>query len=90
VVAPGWSPALLEGTVLGFDDGAGRVYRKVTGVTPSGGSWQVAIATAPGRAVAATAIVSIARRMRLDQDDIPLTFVMPGFMRSGAACVGVP
>lgn len=90
IAAPGWSPDLLQGTVLAFDDGAGRVYRKVTGVTPSGPVWEVAIAAAPGKAFAATAVVSIARRMRLDQDDIPLTFVMPGFMRSGAACVGVP
>jgi hypothetical protein len=34
--------------------------------------------------------VSIARRMRLDTDDITLTFPMRGMMMSGAPCVGVP
>lgn len=90
VVAPGWDPEALAGAVLTVDDGAGRVHRKVTGVTVAGPNWTVAIATAPGRSLAASSVLSIARRMRLDQDDIPLTFLMPGLMRSGAACVGVP
>lgn len=90
VVAPGWAPEQLAGTVLTFDDGAGRVHRKVTSVTPVGATWTIGLAASPGRIIAASARVSIARRMRLDVDDIPLTFLMPGTMRSGAACVGVP
>ncbi len=90
IAARGWSPSLLTGRVVGFDDGGGRIYRKATGVTPSGGNWVVDLSAAPGRAIPTSARLSIVRRMRLDSDDIPLGFPMQGMMRSGAVCVGVP
>lgn len=90
VLVPGWNPALLTGTVLTFADGAGRVHRKITSVTPAGSNWTIGLASSPGRLIAAAARVSIARRVRLDADDIALNFLMPGTMQSGVACVGVP
>ena len=93
LVAPGWSPALLEGRVLTLDDGWGaRVHRKVTGITVDGATWVADIDGSPGRDIAPGARVSITRRMRLDQDDIRLTHVMPamGMMQSGAVAVGAP
>lgn len=90
VKAPSWAPALLIGNVLVLDDGGPRVARKVTGVTVDGSDWIVAIAASPGRIVRAVARSSIARRMRLDSDDIVLNHIMPGRMTSAAVCVGVP
>ena len=91
LVAPGWSPALLDGRVLTLDDGLGRVHRRVTGITVDGAEWVVAIAST-GRVIAPGAKVSITRRMRLDQDDIRMTHLMPAMrmMQSGAVAVGVP
>ena len=90
-MAPGWSPALLDGRVLTLDDGLGRVHRRVTGITVDGAEWVVAIAST-GRVIAPGAKVSITRRMRLDQDDIRMTHLMPAMrmMQSGAVAVGVP
>jgi hypothetical protein len=92
LVAPGWSPGLLTGRVLTLDDGFGRVHRKVTGITVDGADWIVAISGAVGRTVGIMARVSIARRMRLDRDDVQLTHLVPamGLMQSSAAAVGVP
>lgn len=92
VAAPVWDPALLVGQVLTLDDGLPRLHRKVTGVTVDGADWVVSIAGLPGRSVRPDARVSIARRMRLDTDDIQLTHTVPamGMMLSGAACIGVP
>lgn len=90
LVAPVWSPDLLTGRVLTLADGGARVHRKVTAVTVDGADWVCDLSAAPGRLIWSGARVSIARRMRLDTDDITLTFPMPGMMVSGAACVGVP
>lgn len=92
LVAPAWSPALLIDRVLMLDDGLGRVFRKVTGITVDGAEWVAAIGGATGRAIGPLARVSIARRMRLSQDDVQLTHMEPamGMMQSGAIAVGVP
>lgn len=92
LVAPGWSPTLLVGRVLSFDDGLGRVHRRVTGITVDGLDWIAAITGSPGRDIAPSARVSITRRMRLDQDDIQLQHLLPamGMMQTGAVAVGVP
>jgi hypothetical protein len=92
LVAPAWSPDLLEGRVLTLDDGGARVHRLVTGITVDGADWVADIAGSTGRAVPPGAKVSIARRMRLDQDDIRLTHVMPAMrmVLSGSVAVGVP
>ena len=90
LVAPVWSPDLLVGRVLTLDDGGARVHRKVTDITVDGADWVCDLTASPGRLIWSGARVSIARRMRLDSDDITLTFPMPGMMVSGAPCVGVP
>lgn len=92
LVAPPWSTSLLVDRVLTLDDGMGRVHRKVTGVTVDGAQWVAAIAGTTGRAIPPGAKVSIARRMRLDQDDVRLTHILPamGLMQSGSVAVGVP
>lgn len=92
LVAPGWSPALLVGRVVTLDDGLGRVHRKVTGITVDGTDWVAAIGGSPGKAIVPGARVSIARRMRLDQDDIRMSHLLPamGMMLSGSVAVGVP
>jgi hypothetical protein len=92
LVAPGWAPSLLIGRVLTLDDSGVRVHRKVTGITVDGADWVAAITGSTGRSMAPASRVSIARRMRLDQDDIRLTHIMPAMrqMVSGAVAVGVP
>ncbi len=92
LVAPAWSPDLLAGRVVTLDDGFGRVHRKVTGITVDGATWVADIEGSPGRTIAPAAKVSITRRMRLDQDDVRLTHMMPAgrMMVSGAVAVGVP
>lgn len=92
LVAPTWSPDLLLGRVLTLDDGGPRVHRKVTGITVDGAEWVAAISGAAGRDIWPGAKLSIARRMRLDRDDVQLTHLMAamGQMMSGAVAVGVP
>lgn len=92
LVAPAWSPDLLVDRVLTMDDGLGRVHRKVTGITVDGAEWVADIDGAPGRAIWPGSKLSIARRMRLDRDDVQLTHIMPGMrqMQSGAVAIGVP
>lgn len=90
LAAPAWAASLLVGRVLVLDDGGGRLARKATGVTVDGAEWVVSVAGSFGRSIAATARVSIARRMRLDVDDVALTYPRVGMMQSGAVCVGVP
>jgi hypothetical protein len=92
LVAPAWSPDLLDGRVLTLDDGLGRVHRLVTGITVDGADWVVAIAGSAGRDLPPATKVSIARRMRLDRDDVQLTHLLPamGRMMSAAVAVGVP
>lgn len=90
LVAPAWSPTLLEGRVLTLDDCGTRVHRKVTAVAVDGADWVCDLSASPGRLIWSGSRVSIARRMRLDTDDVTLTFPMAGMMVSGAACVGVP
>jgi hypothetical protein len=60
------------------------------GVTVDGAEWVVGIGGSAGRSIAATARLSIARRMRLDVDDVTLTYLHGQAMQSGAVCVGVP
>jgi hypothetical protein len=51
LVAPSWSPDLLEGRVLTLDDGGGRVHRKVSAVTVDGAEWVCDLSASPGRLI---------------------------------------